>query len=354
MPRIEIDLKKIFHNAKKMKELCNLKNISIIAITKVTLGNPSVAKTLVQAGISYLGDSRIENIIRMRKAGVSAKFALIRSPALSEIPSVVKHADMSLISELEVIEKLSEESINQGKKHEIMIMVEMGDLREGVMPSDLDNLVEQVLNLKGIELSGIGTNLKCFSGVVPDDRNMKEFSEIVEKIQNKFNIKLKIVSAGNSANYDWLMSTDDVGTINNLRFGTALLLGHGGINEGPLPGLYYDAFTFVAEIAELKKKPSFPSGTITKPAFGDSIFLKRNYPKDGEMNLALLNAGRQDVLETKIIAADDIEILSATSDYIIIDVKDNKFKIGDELRFNLEYEALLNAMTSPFVSKVII
>ena len=55
-----------------------------MGITKLILGNPTIAKTLVQAGISYLGDSRIENIIRMREAGINAHFILIRSPALSE------------------------------------------------------------------------------------------------------------------------------------------------------------------------------------------------------------------------------------------------------------------------------
>ena len=70
--------------------------------------------------------------------------------------------------------------------------------------------------------------------------------------------------------------------------------------------------------------------------------------------MALLNAGRQDVIETKLIPYDDIDIMSATSDYIIIDVTDNQYQIGDELRFNVEYEALLNLMTSPFISKIFV
>ncbi|MHA1492033.1 MAG: alanine/ornithine racemase family PLP-dependent enzyme [Promethearchaeota archaeon] len=355
MPRLEIDLKKIFYNAKRLNQLFNSKNISIIGITKVTLGDPTIAKTLVDAGIQYLGDSRIPNIKRMKEAGVNAQFVMIRSPALSEIPSVVKHADISLNSEIEVIKRLSAESTRQNKKHGILLMVEMGDLREGLMPDEVDNIVKQVLELKGVELCGIGTNLKCFAGVSPDERNMKEFSDIAKKIQEKFNIKFKFISGGNSANYDWLMNTKDVGLINNLRIGTAILLGHGGINEAPIPGLQYNAFTFIAEIVELRKKPSYPKGTINTNAFGEpSIFLERNYQKGGERVQALLNAGRQDILEMKLIPKDNIEIMCATSDYIVVDVKENKFKVGDEMRFNLEYEALLCAMTSPFVLKVFI
>lgn len=355
MPYLEIDLKKICHNAKILKQRFDAKKISIMAVTKVTLGNLTIAKTIVDAGIKLLGDSRIENIKRMKESGINAQFVLIRSPALSELSSVVEYADISLISELSVIEKLSEESIRQNKKHGIIVMVEMGDLREGIMPKDLDNLVSRVLKFKGIEFCGIGTNFKCFAGVVPDERNMKEFSDITEKIKNKFNIKLKFVSGGNSANYDWLMSTKNIGLVNNLRIGTAILLGYGGINEDPIPGLYHDAFTFVAEIVELKKKPSFPTGTIATSAFGEpSIFQSGKYKKSGERNQALLYGGRQDVLEKKLIPRDDIEIMNATSDYIGIDVKSNNYKVGDELRFDLDYEALLHLMTSPFVSKTFI
>jgi predicted amino acid racemase len=358
LPYLEINLKKIHHNAKALKGALNSKSISIMGITKVILGNPTIAKRIVQAGISYLGDSRIENIIRMREEGVNAHFVLIRNPSLKEIPSVIKDSDISLNTELFIIKKLSEESIRQNKKHGIILMVEMGDLREGIMPKNLENIVDHVLKLKGVELRGIGTNLKCFAGVIPDEKNMKAFSEIAERIQDKKGINFEFVSGGNSANYDWLMSTDNIGLINNLRLGTAILLGVGGIYETPLPELYIDAFTFVAEIVELKRKPLFPKGTITTNAFGEpSIFKsKKIFPDENRLRTqALLNAGRQDILETKLIPKEDTEIMSATSDYIIVDLKDNEnYKVGDELRFDINYEALLHAMTSPYISKVFV
>lgn len=358
MPYLEIDLKKIQHNARSLKRTCDLKNISIIGVTKVTLGNPSIAKILIQEGIKYIGDSRVQNIIKMQKAGVNAQFILIRNPAISEIPIVVKYTDISLNSELYIIEKLSKESLLQKKKHGVILMVEMGDLREGIMPKDLEYMVKQVLNLKGVELLGIGTNLKCFAGVIPDENNMKKFSEIAENIQNKLGIKFKIISGGNSTNYDWLMSTNNVGLINNLRLGTAILLGLGGIYETPIPELYTDTFTFIAEIVELKKKPSFPKGTFTTNAFGEpSIFKKKEKFTDRKSLRiqALLNAGRQDVIEKGLIPKDEVEIMSATSDYLIVNLKGNEnYKVGNELRFDINYEALLHAMTSPFISKVFV
>ena len=357
MPYLEINLEKIQHNLRVIKKKFEAKNVSICAVTKVTLGNPTIAKLLVKEGITYLGDSRIENIIRMHEAGVNAKFVLIRNPSLSKIPLIVKYADISLNSEIATIEKLSKESLFQRKKHGVILMVEMGDLREGIMPEDLEDLVEKVLELKGVELMGLGTNLKCFAGILPDEKNMKEFSDIAENIQDKFGLKLKFISGGNSANYNWLMSSNDIGVINNLRIGTAILLGREGIHESIIPDLYHDAFVFVAEIVELKDKPLYPKGLQDNAtnAFGEpSIFTNLNkfIDSEGKRTQALLNAGRQDVNEKALIPRDNIEIMSASSDYLIVDLKNTNFKVGDLLSFTVNYEALLSAMTSPFISKI--
>ena len=153
------------------------------------------------------------------------------------------------------------------------------------------------------------------------------------------------------------MESKNRGLINNLRLGTAILFGVEGIYEDPIPNLYQDSFTFIAEIVEIKEKPVYPKGTITTNAYGEpSIFLNKK-PNGKEVRIqALLNVGRQDVIEKKLIPKDDIEIMSATSDYIIVDLKKNSknFKLGDELRFDLDYEALLHLMTSPYISKVFI
>ncbi|MHA1725841.1 MAG: alanine/ornithine racemase family PLP-dependent enzyme [Promethearchaeota archaeon] len=351
-PYLEIDLKKIRENVKILKKIFDARNISIMGVTKLTLGDPLIAQALIDAGITILGDSRLENIKRMKEAGIQATFVLIRMPALSEIENVGKLADISLNSELEIIRRLSKESIKHNKKHGIILMVEMGDLREGVMPEYVDQIIEEILSLEGIHLEGIGTNLKCFAGVIPDEKNTREFSELAKHVQKKFDLSLRFVSGGNSANYDWFMNTTNPGVINNLRLGTALLLGVGGVNEESIPNLHQNAFQFAAEIVQIKEKPGYPIGKLSKNAFGEeSIFLKRKHEERKTRKMALLNAGRQDIIETKLHPLVDVKILGATSDYIILDLKDHEYNLGDEIRFILDYEALLNAMTSPFVSK---
>ena len=347
-PRIEINLEKIAHNAKALIELYGSKGIDVIGVKKVVCGNPDIAKALVKSGIRTLADSRIENIRRMRNAGVHAQFLLSRTPGLSQAEAVVKYTDISLNTELAVIERLSTCAIDYDRRHRIILMVELGDLREGLMPSDLDNTVNQVLKLKGIKLVGIGSNLACFGGVKPDEDKMGYLSSIANDIEEKFGLTLEYVSGGNSANYNWFMATMDVGRINNLRLGESIYLGCETLFRKPIPGLYTDAMTLVSEVVESKIKPSLPYGEICQDAFG-------NVPKfkdQGQIRRAILGIGLQDVLVSGLTPRSDIEIIGASSDHIIINAKNMELNVGNELEFDLNYGALLSAMTSLYVNKV--
>ena len=346
-PRIEINLEKIAHNTKILKDLYGSKGIDIIGVTKVVCGNPTIANILIKSGISILADSRIENIKRMIDAGIDADFLLLRSPFLSQAEPVVKYADISLNSEIVVIKELSKFSIEQNTIHKIILMVELGDLREGLMPLDLDSIIKQVLELRGIELIGIGTNLACLSGIKPNDEKMEYLSSLVTGIEEKFGISLKYISGGNSANYNWFMGTQDVGKINNLRLGESIFLGCETLSRKPIPGLFTDSFTLVTEVIESIIKPSIPNGDVTQDAFG-------NVPKftdRGHIKRAILGIGLQDVMVSRLTPKLNVEIIGASSDHIIIDAKKLEIKVGDELEFEMNYGALLSAMTSLYVNK---
>jgi len=346
-PRIEINLEKISHNAKRLRELYASKGIGIIGVTKVVCGDPAVAEVLVKTGINTLADSRIANIRRMRQAGIQAQFVLLRTPAPSQAESAVKYADISLNSEFSVIEILSKFAVENNMTHKIILMVELGDLREGLMPAVLEDTVELVNSQKGIILAGIGTNLACFGGVKPNTEKIEHLSSLAGEIEDKFGLTLELVSGGNSANYDWFMSTADVGKVNNLRLGESIYLGCETLHRKPIPGLFTDAFKLVAEVIESKVKPSKPYGDICQDAFGNVP----EFPDRGQIRRVILGIGLQDILVAGLAPCMDIDILGASSDHIIIDAKEMDLKVGDEVEFNLNYGALLSSMTSPYVLK---
>jgi predicted amino acid racemase len=270
-------------------------------------------------------------------------------PTPSDAEAVVRFSDISLNSELAVVRKLSEAALGYGVRHKIILMVELGDLREGIMPEDLDAAVEEILSLSGVRLAGIGVNLSCYGGVKPDKKNMARLSSLARGIEEKFRLSLEFVSIGCSTVYTWLKDVDKALNINSVRTGDSLLLGGRDLEEKGIPGLHTDAFTLVAEVIESKIKPSLPEGEIGIDAFGTiPTFVDR-----GIIRRLILNIGRQDVLYTHLLyPRADIEILGASSDHLIADAKKTNLRVGDEVRFDTDYGAMLQAMTSPYVTKI--
>ncbi|MDA9563460.1 alanine/ornithine racemase family PLP-dependent enzyme [Flavobacteriales bacterium] len=349
-PRIEINLGKVIHNTQLLKELYGSRGIDIIGVTKAVCGNPIIANALVKSGIKILGDSRISNIKKMRNAGVKAQFLLLRIPLLSQASDVVQYTEISLNSELVVIKKLSKFAVTLNITHKIILMVELGDLREGLLPTEVESTVKEILKLKGIELVGIGTNLACFGGIKPDEKNMGDLSAIANSIEEKFQLQLKFVSGGNSANYNWLISTRSIQRINNLRLGESIYLGRETLHRTPIPQLHTDAFILIAEVIESKTKASLPSGKINQNAHGDIP----EFQDQGPIRRAILGIGLQDVAVSGLTPELDIDILGASSDHLIINAKQTQLKVGIEVSFRLNYAALLSAMTSPYVTKNIV
>ncbi|MDB4484019.1 alanine racemase, partial [bacterium] len=244
-PRLEINLDKLQHNARTLVERLTVRGITVTGVTKATLGSPEIAGALLSAGVSRLGDSRIENIEAMRRVRVPMPMTLVRSPMLSQAARVVKYADVSFNTELDVISALSSAAHKAKRTHGIVLMVELGDLREGIMPGDLENTVRETLRLPNIVLKGIGTNLACRCGVSPDTRNMAELSALADSIEATFGLTLEIVSGGNSANLNWALGGSDIGRINDLRLGESILLGREPLHRQPIDGLHTDAITLI-------------------------------------------------------------------------------------------------------------
>ena len=344
-PRLEVDLGKIRYNAGVLVEGLAQQGITVTGVTKATLGSPEVARALLSAGVSGIGDSRIENIESMRRAGVTGSMTLLRSPMIHQAECVVAHADVSLNSEKDIIRALSDAAVTANRTHGVLLMVELGDLREGIMPCDLEHAVRETLRLRNIVLRGIGTNLACHSGVSPDASKMAELSSLADSIEARFNLSLGIVSGGNSANLNWAFKAKDSGRINDLRLGESILLGREPLHREPIVGLHTDAIILVAEVIESKLKPSQPWGEIGQAAFGEAATVADR----GESWRSLLAIGHQDTDPGGLRPPEGLEVLGASSDHLILNTGCQPLAIGTEISFQVNYSALLRAMTSSFV-----
>jgi ornithine racemase len=346
LPRIEISLSRIEDNARILCDFYGQKGISLMGVSKAVLGEPAIAQAMIRGGVKFIADSRIENIQKMKRAGVAAQWVLLRT-APSQAKTVVESADISLNTEIETLKKLSYYAKMHNKVHKVIIMVELGDLREGVLPCDLIPFVRKALALPYITIIGIGCNLACYGGVKPESKNMRMLSELVEAIEMEFDISLEIVSGGNSANYEWCNSDSAIGKVNNLRIGESILLGRETLGRKAIAGLHTRTFQLIAEVIESKQKPSLPYGKIGQNAFG----IVPHFQDRGIRQRSIVALGRQDVLTSGLTVSDRLEIMGASSDHIILDSQNHPLHIGDEVTFDLDYGALLSAMTSPYIKK---
>ncbi len=349
-PYLTIDLDKIEHNARVIVGLCHEHGIAVTGVTKVTCGHPEVASAMLCGGVTSITDSRLENIQRLKSAGINSPFILLRVPPLSAVDEVVALTDCSLNSELDVLEGLSAAATRSGKVHDVILMVDFGDLREGIWPDDVMMFVREAINLAGIRIKGIGTNLACFGGVVPSEDNMNQLVALAKAIEHRFGITLEWISGINSSGLELVSAGKMPQCINHARIGEAILLGRETIHRKPWPDTFQDAFILHAEILELKKKPSLPVGERSKDAFG----LLTEFEDKGLILRALLNVGREDIDVDGITPLDSrISVLGGSSGYLVLDATamEDNIAVGDELTFTLNYSALLAAMTSEYVSK---
>jgi len=349
-PYLTIDLGKIEHNTRTIVALCSKHGIEVAGVTKVSCGHPEVAKAMLRGGVTSIADSRFENIQRLKDAGIQTTFMLLRIPPLSAVDKTVELTDVSLNSELSVLEGLSKAAAQRNKVHEVIIMVDLGDLREGVWPDELMPFMRAAVKLRNIKIKGLGTNLACFSGVEPNTKNMQQLAQLADQVRKDFNLALPWLSGINSSGLRLIASGGMPEQINHARIGEAILLGRETLRRQPWPGTHQDAFILHAEVLEQKLKPSAPRGKRSEDAFGE----QPAFEDRGMIDRLLVNAGREDIDIHGTTPVDSrLKILGASSGYLAIDATASKgqYKVGDKISFTLNYSALLTAMTSEYVKK---
>ncbi len=350
-PKVIINLKTIRENVKNIVDLCNKQGIKVAGVTKVFCANTDIVNAYIDGGVSYLADSRIQNLIKLKDFHIPK--IMLRLPMKSEAESIVEYADISLNSELDTIEILSKKAIEKNKIHKIILMVDLGDLREGYFEKELlFKDIEKITQLKGVQIIGIGTNLTCYGGVIPTSNVLDKLIKLGYEIEEKYNIELEIISGGNSSSIHLLKKKGLCG-INNLRLGESFVLGNETAYGEQIEGTSNDAFILQVEVIEVKEKPSIPTGELGRDAFGNiPVFVDRGIRKR-----IICAIGKQDVDVDSLEPLDEeIIILGGSSDHLILDGSDSEvdYKVGDIIEFKMSYGGILRVMTSEYVSKEII
>ena len=349
-PRVVINLDALKANLDKLNELCHSQSLTTAIVTKVFCADEKITELIENSYADMFADSRLENLEAIH---TSKPKLLLRIGMRSEAKRIVQSCDISMQSELSTVFELNQAAKKLGKMHKCVLMIDLGDLREGIFFKNRDEIIEtarQIHACSNIELFGIGTNLTCYGGILPDNENLGVLSELADSISNTLGIKLSMVSGGNSSTMTMLSEKRVPAGITNLRLGESFVLGNDTSTGDPMEGFATDSFILEAEIVELKRKPSKPIGKCGPNAFGE-------YPvfeDKGEMVRAICAVGRQDTDPDSLTPVDDnISIVGSSSDHLIVDLTQaHRYNVGDVIRFTPGYGALLRMFTSRYVKRV--
>lgn len=351
--RLLIDLKKLRHNANALADLCHKHGIAMAAVTKVFCADTRMTEALLDTKVDTLADSRLRNLGAYPKMRLPRM--LLRLIAPQDAKECLQNCDVSLHSEVDTLLELDRLAQNLGVTHDVLLMLDMGDLREGIHYTNTEafhHCAAVAKKCKNLRLAGFGLNLTCYGGILPTKENLGRFCEIATGLAIQYAVKNPIFSGGNSSSLYLLERGEMPAAINHLRIGEALVRGIETAHLQPFPGLMTDVVTLDAQVIELQKKPSKPEGIPGKNAFGEDP----DPVEDRGMRMrALLAVGRQDTDPSGLTClTPGISVLGASSDHLICDVTDAKTlpRIGERLRFSLSYGAILRGFTTQLVERV--
>lgn len=363
MAELIIHSERIKQNIKDLSDFFKSNNIEWSLVTKVFSGDKTFLKTIltkdVIKNINSVGDSRLTSLRNLRAVNPDLRTIYIKPPAEVYADEVVEYADISLNSSLSTIEALNQAAKKQNKVHQIIIMIELGELREGVRRDDIIDFYEKVFNLSNIDVIGIGSNLGCMYGVEPTYDKLLQLSLYKELISAKFNKELKYVSGGTSITLPLIENKVVPKEINHFRIGEAAFFGLSPLENKQFENLHTETFEFYANIIELKEKKLVPDGIINDANIGHTTDYDENNVQETSYK-AILDVGLLDVDKDDIEAEDkDISFVGITSDMLVIDVGANKdksgnvkYKVGDKIKFKPSYMGVARLLISKFIDKV--
>lgn len=356
MAYLTLNRTKLHENFEFLKRAFKEKEVAWGVVSKLLCGNRLFLQELINLGVDEIHDSRISNLAKIKKLNPSIQTVYIKPVSKKNVGSMVTYADVSLNSELETIFWISKEAVIQNKTHKIIIMVETGDLREGVMGERLIEFYSKIFELPNIEVIGLGTNLNCLNGVMPSTDKLIQLSLYKQIIELKFNKKIPWVSAGTSVTIPLMLTHQLPKGINHFRIGETLFFGVDLFEENIIEGMHGDVFQLHAEIIEMQEKPLLPVGNLAANPQGDITEIDQSLYGQTSFR-AIIDIGLLDV-DPKYLIPDDqtYEILGASSDMLIINLwkNPNSYKVGDTLSFGLKYMGALGILNSSYVDKKVI
>ncbi len=359
MATIKVYTSRIIENIKKLNSYLSSNGIEWTLITKVLNGNKEILERLIWdeniKNVHSMGDSRMSNLKVIKSINPEIVTMYIKPPPHALVNNVIKYADISFNTSLSTIKRLSKEAGRQGKVHRIIVMIEMGELREGILREKVLKFYDSVFNFENIDMIGLGTNLGCMYGIEPTYDKLIQLSLLKQLIESKFGKSLSLVSAGSSITLPLIKRKKIPMGINHFRIGEAAFLGISPLDNKKFRDLSENAFEFNAEILELEKKSNVPDGQLGEGNVGHTATTDFDDLDYSESYRAIVDFGTMDVDVDNIKPKykNGVNFFGTTSDMTVYDLGSSKsnFKVGDQIKFTPNYMAVARLLNTKYITK---
>jgi len=356
MNRLLIDLDALKHNALVVSDWVTQHGGDLTVVTKALCGHPEILRALEHFGVRSMGDSRIGNLRSIRENAPSAEVWYLRPPHASALDKLLRLSDVSLNSELATIRAIDAECKRTGRTHQVVLMMELGELREGVLPGKLLEMTESILAMPHVMLAGLGANLGCLNGAIPMSEELTQLTLYHELLELKYDIKIPYVSAGTSGGLGLLRDGTFPEAINHFRVGEAILLGTDPVTGEPFEGLRSDGVILEAEVVELKEKRLVPSIETAKTPF-ESVEEEEEREPGERGYRAIVTVGHVDTDVSGLTPLHPAyAIAGASSDVTVVNLGPDRdgVKLGETLAFRPDYSAFVRLMNNPYTAKKLV
>ena len=342
-PRLTIDLDAVAENTRLLAARLLGDGFTLIGVTKCVDGEPRVGQTMLKAGCAGLADSRLPSLARLASASLGP-LTLIRAPQPDELEAVAQVADRVLLSDVGAARALGEHA--PGAPIQILLTVDLGDRREGVVPDAAPAVARAIAGLPGVALAGISVNFACLSGQLPTQDLFRQAEAVLAEVAGDCRVEQQLSLGGTCVmqhldGYHPRVRTE-------IRSGGGPIYGYDFVSGAGIAGLERTDPVLTAVVLECYRKPPAPEGLGGLDAFGHVPEV--DLPDD-DANYALLHLGRRDAepggLRPLLPGS---YVAGATSDVSVL-ITPEPLCPGDTVSFAVDYDALVRAVTSPFVAK---
>ncbi len=353
MAELRIRLSHIRENIEMLDHFFHQRKLTWTLVMKVLAGYTDYLAPILQGldlkSMVGVADSRLTHLVHLKKMMPRLSTWQIRPPVLQNVDLVAEFVDVSCNSSIDTLTALNKAAKRKGKSHQVIIMVELGENREGVLQSELPDFFDKAINLSHLKILGLGANLGCLHGVEPTYEILIQLLEYKKTFENQYGINLPLISGGSSVNLPLIEENTLPPEINHYRIGEAAFFGTTPYNGLVFGALNTDNFTFHTSVLEVYSKDMEPTEALVPSAVGDT-FVPPLMTQDGLQ--AILDFGLLDVDSKNLKPWNPNQtILGSTSDMTTLYAPEGKVKVGDDLVFIPDYMGVAKLMVSGTIKK---